>query len=158
MPNILFILLLLFIKENNSSEFHINNKEIEIIQIEPGTSNTTFIKYLNETIFTFNVNEESDLQVNIHSINCNIDINSNGEIKNQNDLNIYSLKLNSTNNDIIVKPIIDIVEGRAKENYQLKNCPIIINSYYIGNDSQKELKLLNKEENIFYCPSIYEEP
>ena len=157
MPNILFILLLLFIKENNSSEIHINNKEIEIIQIEPGTSNTTFIKYLNETIFTFNVNEESDLQVNIHSINCNIDINSNGTIENQNDLNIYSLKLNSTNNDIIIKPIIDIVEGRAKENYQLKNCPIIINSYYIGNDSQKELKLLNKEENIFYCPSIYEE-
>ena len=157
MPNILFILLLLFINENNSSEFHINNKETEKIEIEPGTSRTTFIKYLNETIFTFNVNNVSDLQVNIHSINCNIDINSNGTIDNQNDLNIYSLKLNSTNNDIIIKPIIDIVEGRSKENYQLKNCPIIINSYYIGNDSQKELKLLNKEENIFYCPSIYEE-
>ncbi len=49
MTNIVLALFLLCIKVNNSYETNINNQEKEnydIVTIEPGSSNTTFIKYL----------------------------------------------------------------------------------------------------------------
>ena len=159
MPNILFALIFIFLKVSNSYEANGDNIEtqnMELKNIQPGISKTIFIKYLKETNFVFNISETDHLSINIHSINCNIEINnSNGTIQNKINFNIYSLKLNSIYNNIIVKPLIDIVDGRFKENYQLKECPIIINSYYIRNSTQQELRINNTEENAFYFPSIY---
>ena len=158
MKKLLFALFFLFIKVNNSYEINkdsINSENIELQSINTDISKTFFIKYLKQTIFSFNITEEYNLQINIHSINCNIDIDSKGTIKNQVDLNIYSLIINSNSKNITIKPKIDIIDGQFKENYTLKECPIIINSYYIRENSQQKLKIENKEENIFFCPSIY---
>ena len=156
MSKLLFTFFFLLIKVNNSYETNEDNIKTETI--EPGISKTFFIQYLKETKLIFDSIEKQELQINIHSINCNIEINSNVAIQKQIDLNIYSLKINSNNNNIIIKPIIDIEEGRHKENYKLKECPIIINSYYSRDSMQQELRINNTEENAFYCPSIYKQP
>jgi len=95
------------------------------------------------------------LQININSINCNIDIYSNGKINDQIGLNVYSLSIIQTNKDIIVKPRIDVIEGQFKEDYRFKVCPIIINSYYIKDNIQQGLIIKNNEENVFYLNPQY---
>lgn len=61
-------------------------------------------------------------------INCNFEIDFKGEIIKQINLDTYSLKLNRTNNNFILKPLLDIAEGKEKENYSEKKCHLIINS------------------------------
>ena len=53
--------------------------------------------------------------MNIHSINCNFEIEFKGEIIRQINLDTYSLKLNRTNNNIKLKPLIDIADGKEKK-------------------------------------------
>ena len=152
MPKILFTLVLIFIKVNNSYETDgeiINNKNIATIK--PCTSYTIPINYQEESIFNFNIPNntgEHELLINIHSINCNIEIiNSDVSIKSQIGLNIYSMIMLNNSTTISIKPIQDIKDGRIKENYQVKECPIAINSYYT---EIQELEIKNKEENVFY--------
>ena len=65
MSKLLLILLIMNINIINSYK-----KEYEI---HPGISRKYFIKY-EETSFKLNIPENSDLQINIHSINCYIGI------------------------------------------------------------------------------------
>ena len=126
-------------------------KDKDIIPIEPGISKTYFINYLKDTIFNFNISEQDTLQINIHSINCNIKLDFIVNLINQINLNTFSIEINSTNNNITIFPLIDIIEGEYKENYEQKSCPLSINSYLINNSqSQSQLKIENKEKNIFY--------
>ena len=48
----------------------------------------------------------------------------------------------------------NVEKGEDKENYEVKNCPLIINSDYITNDAQPELKIENREENVFYFNTL----
>ena len=149
------ILLTLLIMINNI----INSNEKEY-GIQPGISRKFFIKY-EETNFKLNIPTGSDLQINIRSINCYIEIKPKENIIDHMNYNIYSLKVNSTNDIITITPLKDKIKGEYKENYEIKFCPLIINSYYIKKNSEKELNVLNidnNEENIFYLnPSIYNE-
>ena len=153
MSKLLLILLIININIINSYE-----KEYEI---HPGISRKYFIKY-EETSFKLNIPENSDLQINIHSINCYIDITPEKNIIDHINFNKYSLKVNSTNKNIFITPLKDIIKGEDKENYEIKFCPLIINSYYISKQSEQELNdilnIENNEQNIFYLnPLIYNE-
>ena len=147
----LLTLILIFIKVNNSNDV---NREIAGDQknkeITPGTSEYISINYQEEYILNFKNKEESDLQINIHSINCNIDVQPKEKIKDSVNLNIYSIII-TDNSTISIKPIKDIVDGKPKEKYEIKECPLIINSYYIKNET--ELEINNKEENVLYLNS-----
>jgi len=88
------------------------SKELEI-----GISQIYPIEYKKETNFIFKIEDDNFYQINIHSINCNFEVDFSGEIINQMNLDTYSLKMNKTNNDIKIKPLIDIVEEKEKENY-----------------------------------------
>ena len=144
----LLTLILIFIKVNNSNDV---NREIsgdqKIKEITPGTSEYISINYQEEYILNFKNKEESNLQLNIHSINCNIDVEPKEKIKDSVNLNIYSIII-TDNSPISIKPIKDIVDGKPKEKYEIKECPLIINSYYI--ESETELEMNNKEENVLY--------
>jgi len=83
MPNIIFfLLLLLFIKEYNSYEADDIIKEEKSIQIDLGISRKYNLTYLTKTNFYFEkALENSELQINIHSINCKIEVSpEKGEI------------------------------------------------------------------------------
>ena len=127
----LLTLILIFIKVNNSNDV---NREIagdqKIKEITPGTSEYISINYQEEYVLNFNNTEMSRLQINIHSINCNIDVEPKEKIKDSVNLNIYSIII-TDNSPISIKPIKDIVDGKPKEKYEIKECPLIINSYYI---------------------------
>ena len=147
----LLTLILIFIKVNNSNDV---NREIagdqKIKEITPGTSEYISLNYTEEYFFNFNNTEMSRLQINIHSINCNIDVEPKEKIKDSVNLNIYSIII-TDNSPISIKPIKDIVDGKPKEKYEVKECPLIINSYYIK--SETELEMNNKEENVLYLNS-----
>ena len=108
------------------------------------------MKYLYQTNFTL-IDDIANysLQVNLHSINCRIDVNLDGQILVQNDSEIFSLLLNSQNKSFIIKPLIDTIDGLHVENYGHKHCPLTINSYYI-NDTNQNLTIKNKEENFLF--------
>ena len=139
MFKIFFILLIVFIKSEND----------EKIFQKPGISQTKSIKYLKKTKFTFSENKIEDdlLQVNIYPINCNIRVYIESRELNEIAPNIFSTQINTTKESISIDPIVDILDGKWKENYEKKNCYLSINSYYIK-DSQTELEIDNKEENI----------
>ena len=139
-------LIFLFTQMNISYE----EEDEKGINIEPEESITRNITYLKETNFAFNINGENDLQINIRSINCNIEIKSPVEIINRVDFYFYSIKLNSTNKKISILPIKDKMDGQYKENYEVKDCPLAINSFYISKNIQRKVEIKNKEENIFY--------
>ena len=148
MSNVTFILFLLFIKLNNSQT---NKNDDEIV---PGNSQIFFLDYRddNQRTFELDINNSSELQINIRSINCYIQIDtiSNAEIiSSSTNLNFYSLIANSSTNQLIIKPLKDMAEGKPKENYDVKTCPVSINSYYIS-DSKPKLTIANNEESVIY--------
>ena len=148
---ILFTLILIFFKVNNSQDI---NEDISFKKhfttIKPGTSEYISLNYQEEYLFNFNITKESDLQINIHSINCNIDVEPKEKIEDSVNLNIYSIII-TDNSPISIKPIKDIVDGKPKEKYEIKECPLVVNSYYIK--SETELEMNNKEENVLYLNS-----
>ena len=156
MSNIIIILFLLFIKLNNSQT---DKNDDEIV---PGNSQIFFLEYRadNQRTFELDINNSSELQINIHSINCYIQIDtiSNAEIiSSSTNLNFYSLIANSSTKYLIIKPLKDMAEGKPKENYDVKTCPVSINSYYIS-DSKPKLTIANNEETVIYfAPSIYKD-
>ena len=148
MSNVTFILFLLFIKLNNSQT---NKNDDEIV---PGNSQIFFLDYRddNQRTFKLDINNSSELQINIRSINCYIQIDtiSNAEIiSSSTNLNFYSLIANSSTKYLIIKPLKDMAEGKPKENYDVKTCPVSINSYYIS-DSKPKLTIANNEESVIY--------
>ena len=80
MAKIIFVLLLFFIKEYYSFEAIGNNEEES--KISSGISQKFDLGYLTETNFYFKeeILEKSKLQINIHSINCKIEVSSDEEI------------------------------------------------------------------------------
>ena len=152
MKNILFIFLLITLNSyiyEKIENFQLSaDKEIE--KEKPGLSKTISIKYFQKKILTFeNKTENAQLQVNIHSINCNIEVEPKENINNKINFNTYSIIINPADQNITIEPILDEVDGEYIENYNQKNCYLSINSYYLNN-SQPKLKIENKEENIIY--------
>ena len=153
MSNLIIILLLLFIKLNNSQTDKGDNK------IEPGNSQIFFLDYREDyqRNFELNIDKHSKLQINIHSINCYIQIAPIPEVEiiRSTNLNFYSLIANSSIKNLKINPLKDMVEGKPKENYDAKKCPISINSYYISGVESK-LTINNNEGSVFYfTPSIH---
>ena len=152
MKNILFIFLLITLNSyiyDKIENFQLSaDKEIE--KEKPGLSKTISIKYFQKKILTFeNKTKNAQLQVNIHSINCNIEVEPKENINNKINFNTYSIIINPAYQNITIEPILDEVDGEYIENYNQKNCYLSINSYYLNN-SQPNLKIENKEENIIY--------
>ena len=145
MIKILFIFLLVFIKSEDSSE------TINEHTHDPNLSKIYSIKYFQISKFTFSKNEnENDLlQVNIHSINCNIEIKSDVKIINKINLNTYSILINPKNETIDIEPIFDVIYGEYRLNYENKTCYLSLNSYFL-NDLNPNIQLDNNEKNIFY--------
>ena len=150
MSKILFLILFLCQGIYIISKIDISNSfEDGEIKVDPGFSQTYFINYEKNTKFTFNIAEEDSLYINIHSINCNFKLDFDGKLFNQINLNTYSLEINSANNNITLTPLFDVIDGIYKENYEKKTCALSINSFSTK-DKQPELKIGNKEENIFH--------
>ena len=155
MEKILLILLLTIIKSYLYDQSYIfqklleDNEDFEKKFFEPGVSKTFPIKYFQQTKLSFNHIKNDSLQVNIHSINCNININSEGNTVNKININTYYLLINPPNESINIEPIKDIEDGEYKENYGEKNCYLSINSYFLNN-SEIKLQIENKEDNIIY--------
>ena len=122
-----------------------NNKTLEI-----GIAKTYYIEFKKSKNLTFDINDDNNYQINIHSINCNIEIDSKGEIINKVNLDTYSLRIKKESKSIIINPIIDKIDGKEKENYELQKYYLSINSF---NENQPEVIINNKEETIFYFES-----
>ena len=150
--SILLFLIQLFIRLsclNINNDIGESSTENEPIFILPGLSETFFIKYQIETEFVFNISKHLNLHINIYSINCNFKVNFKGQLLNQLNYDTYSFKINSDSNNITIAPIIDVIDGEYKENYDEKSCPLVINSF-LEDENQQKLQILNKEENYFY--------
>ena len=150
MLDIFFVFFLIFYKVNCSLN---QNEQLEdddeSIKVEPEYSKTYFIEYHKKTNFTFNISPNNYLQINIHGINCNFNLDFTGDTLNKTNLDTYSIQIDSKNNVITVSPLVDIIDGEDKLNYDAKSCPLSINSYLI-NDNKAKVQIENKEENIFY--------
>ena len=96
MSIISFIILFLFIKENNSYKTNINISS-PTNPIESCISKTYYINYTN-TDFIFDIKDNFQLQINIRSINCKINVfSSNNKGIESHNKELYHLILNSTN-------------------------------------------------------------
>ena len=124
-------------------------KDNETVILNPGFSKTYLIQYQKDTNFVFNIENNEKLQINIHSLNCYFEIEFRGKKLYEKELEEYSIKIDSENNNITIKPLIDVINGKYKENYEKKSCPISINSILLQDD-QPKLQITNQEENIFY--------
>ena len=150
MANILFVILLLFIKKNNLYEakdyiFDQTNS------IEPGISRTFYIEYIEQADFTFKTNQNDPLQINIRSINCKIKVFSSNKTVIQSSSNeLYYILINSDNKTIFIKPVMDTTDDVFNEKYELKKCFLSINSYHIINGTQPHFEIANKEENYLF--------
>ena len=155
MFNILTILLSIIYhaKCNNQQNYDLNLIFNEDKNIDPGISKTYFIEYNKETNFIFNISGEDILQINIHGINCNFELDFEGDLINQYNLDTYSFTIDSGNKTIKIKPLLDKIDGKYKENYESKSCPLSINSFSIKNNQQPKVKIENKEDSWFYFKS-----
>ena len=152
MIKILFFLLILNQVNNIDiySDIHESTTDIFNTTLEIGLSQTYNIEFKKDSQFFFDIKDESNYQVNIQSINCNFELDFKGIIINHIDLNTYSLKMNANNKNITIKPLIDIIDGKEKENYAKKGCYLSINSIKLD---QPEIKIETKEDSIFYFDS-----
>ena len=128
-----FCILILFLININCQLKQENNDEIE-----PKKVQIKYLHYKNWNKFLFkSINDEKDLLVNFHSIDCDIQIFSINEtniikkINNKNKNNIFSLLIQKEkikNTLLYIKPIIN--SGNNGKNYEFRTCPLIINSVY----------------------------
>ena len=147
---LLFISLILYhVNCLNDCSYNIEQYEILNITLDLQISKILPIEYKKQTNFIFKIEDENTdtYRVNIHSIDCNIEIDFKGETISQKNIDTYSLRVNAINKTILVKPLIDKVDGIEKENYDQKICHIIINSI---NENQPEINIENNENTIFY--------
>ena len=145
MSFILFLFLFIF-NRINCSEIYL--QEEETFNVTPGFSKTYFLKYENSSNFIFNIPENNSIEININAYNCYFNVEYNGELLKQLNLDTYSLKISANNSIIKIKPLLDVTYGQYKENYRKKSCPISMNSYILN--SEPEIKIQNKEVNYFY--------
>ena len=124
------------------NEISYNLGDIDNHTLEIGLSQTYSIEYKKTTIFNLNISDDNTYQINIHAINCNLDINFSGETMNQINLDTYSLKMNRSCSNIIIKPLVDIIDGKEKENYELRKCHLSINSIDFN---QPKVKIESKD-------------
>ena len=144
-----FNILFIFAKFNFINNIQLKDEEIKVETVETEVSRTYLIKNKEETNFIFDISENDNLQINIHGINCNFELDYIGELINKINLDTYSIRINSDNKNITIKTLLDVIDGQYKENYQEKFCPISINSFLI-NDKNPQIRIENKEDNIFY--------
>ena len=147
---LLFIsLILYYVNCLNDYYGNIVQNEILNITLDLQISKILPIEYKKQTNFIFKIEDENTdtYRVNIHSIDCNIEIDFKGKTISQKNIDTYSLRVNAINKNILVKPLIDKVDGIEKENYDQKICHIIINSI---NENQPEINIENNENTIFY--------
>ena len=104
------------------------------------------IQYRNKTSFIFDNTEGYTYQANIYSINCNINIDFEGKLLNKINLDTYSLVIDDDNNQITITPLIDVIDGIEKENYDSKSCRLSIN--FIQIEKNSEIKFEKKKEPI----------
>ena len=135
-------------KEYNGRPNLLSEEINEMLEI--GLSKTYTIEYKKDTNITFNIPEETNCQVNIHSSDCNFKIDFEGEVMNQINLNTYSLRMNNIIKSVIIQPLKDIIDGEEKENYALKKCHLSINSI---NEEQLEMKIENKDDTFIFFKS-----
>ena len=145
MLKIFVFCLVIFVKSEYISQ------NIQEFNIEPLISKKYSIDYFQRSKFIFSKigNENEPLQVNIHSINCNIEIISKVNITNNKNFNTYSIKINPTHESIDIEPIFDMEYGEYKLNYEKIKCYLSLNSYFL-HDSPQNLTIDNNEENILY--------
>ena len=118
------------------------------IEMETGISKIHFIGYKKNTNLSFDIKDENNYQINIRSINCNIKIEYDGDIINQKYLKSYSLEMDYHNNNLIITPLIDIIDGEEKEDYDNKDCLLSINSIKI---EKPQLQIEHKmDSEIFF--------
>ena len=170
MLNILFVFSLIYNQINcKSIDEQVINKPTNIeykseilsdnneYKLDPGKSITLPLDYQISTPITFNIKENDTILINIHAINCYFEIEYNGIMMKQLDLDKYSLKISSENNTVIITPLLDVIDGEYKEDYGKKTCSLSINSYVLNNNStEAELKIENKEESyLYFAPEEY---
>ena len=132
-----------------------NNSENNIL----GKNNITELKidFKNEYDIKFDSDDNiynNDLIVNIHSINCFINIKNekNFYINKRRNHDTFSLRINSdyiNNATIKITPITYLINEGEKEYYKSKTCPIIITNY---ENKQSEIPILNliNNSNIYF--------
>ena len=145
----------------NSQKCILWNKDIEEIQIDSIKSFS--IKIQDEFKFKFESDKNnSDLIVNIRSINCYIKINKSYDSGNDNLKNMYndafSFKIKSDEidkNNFTITPLIYLNEDIEKENYKSKTCPIIITNF--ENKKEEIPKLILKDTSNLYFDEDFSE-
>ena len=133
----------------NNNKYFIHLQEVQI----------KYLKYNQNNEFKVDNtdNAENDIFVNFLSINCGIKIKINNNritLLNQAD-DSYSFLIDKETslNDIIfqVEPLMDIIDGNYKYNYDARNCPLIINSgEHNKNNKENKIKMENNEITFFY--------
>ena len=131
------------------------NKDIEEIQVNNIKSFSINIQ--NDFKFKFISNKnDSDLIVNIHSINCNIKINKSNDSDDDNIKNMYndtfSFKIKSdeiANTNLIITPLIYLNGEEKNENYKSKTCPIIITNFKNNKGEIPKLELMDTT-NLYF--------
>ena len=139
----------------NSKKCVLLNKEIEEIPLD--TIQSFSIKIKNKFNFKFSPdNNDGDLIVNIHSINCNIKINRNNDLNIDNIKNKYndtfSFRIKSDeigNANFTITPLIYLNDEREKKNYKSKTCPIIITNFKNKKEEIPKLELTDTT-NLFF--------
>ncbi len=131
MPKIIFVLLLFFIKEYYSFEAIGNNEEESDKSISSGISRKFNLSYLTETNFYFKeeILENYELQINIHSINCKIEVSSDEEILiNKINLELYYLIVTSNASSFSILPLADKENTFLQRNIHSINCKIEVST------------------------------
>ena len=133
-------------------------------QIKPNNSQIKYLYYTEENTFRITEKKELDLIVNFYSIDCDIHIKTGTTEKYANiteiKKDITSIIINKKKiKDIklLVDPIIN--SGNNDKNENLRTCPVVINSFYIGkyeiNIKEKESMALSFNETIPYIILLY---
>ena len=136
--------------------FDSNNQNHNLLNIEEkmniNSIQTLLISYHNALLLKFNTdNNKDDIRINIHSINCKIDINI--ENVDSKDNSIYQMNDDTFSFKIIankikdaqvrITPLLYSIDKRISKNIQNKTCPLIISNHQINNENIPDLKLIN---------------
>ena len=152
-------------KIEGQDDYNIFISEYYSYQIKPKYSQVKYLYYSQEYKFhILEKNELKDLFVNFYSIDCDIHISTGTTEKYA---NITQIKKDITSIiiknkrikiiNILVKPIIN--SGNNDKNKDLRVCPVVINSLYIGQFEiyikEKESMALSFNETIPYIKLLY---
>ena len=141
MLDILILIFLIICRINCINIYNENPDILEDIShktFKIGFSQTFPIDYRTSLNTTLDIENDKTYQINIHSINCNIALEFYGEIINHINLNTYSIKMNEVNKSFTIRPLIDIIDGEEKENYDQEKCYVSINGF---DEIQPEVKI-----------------